>query len=65
MDSSWPPKGPRVLLIKPSSAQRSQHLMEIRFRNLLSRGDLLAVHGTLAGPQGELKERPDAVVRAT
>jgi hypothetical protein len=39
--------------------------MEIGFRDILPGGDLLAVDGALPGSQGELKERPDPVVRAT
>jgi hypothetical protein len=47
------------------SAKCSQHLVEIGFRYILPGGDLLAMYGTLPNSQGELKERPDSVVRAT
>jgi hypothetical protein len=47
------------------STQCPEYLVEIRFRNILPGGNLLAVNRTSSSPQGEFKERSDAVVRAT
>src|SRR5690348_3613140 len=46
-----------------SASERAQHLMEIRFRDLLPRRNVPIVHRPLASAKGELKQRSDAVVR--
>jgi hypothetical protein len=61
MAAQWPTSAPD----QTGSAERAQYLMEICFWDFLSDSDLFTVDRTLASSQGELKERPDSVVRAT